>query len=84
MQTIKTNVSVGDDRKLLIQLPEDVLAGEYEVVLVLNQRAAKDDVRHQQKTALSRARAALRESVALGYSIADELIEERRKEAEHE
>ncbi len=41
MQTIEARVQVGPDRTLSMQLPVDVLAGEYEVVLVLNQRAAQ-------------------------------------------
>ena len=41
MQTIETSVSVGEDRRLLMQLPKNVPAGEYEVVLVLSQRAKR-------------------------------------------
>lgn len=38
MQTIEARIQIGSDRTLLIQLPADVPTGEYEVVLVLNQR----------------------------------------------
>ncbi len=55
MQTIETSVRVGADRKLLMQLPEAVPAGEYEVVLVLNQRTIGED-RPKQTTALDKAR----------------------------
>lgn len=83
MQTIKTSVSVGDDRRLLMQLPENIPAGDYEVVLFLNQRTVKgDNGSSKRTTALSKARAALRKSVSPGHSIADELIEDRRKASE--
>ncbi len=36
MQTIATKVNINQDRKLTIQLPDRIPAGEYEVVLVLN------------------------------------------------
>ncbi len=65
-----------------MQLPEEVPAGEYEVVLVLNRRVEKHNVMSNRTTALSRVRAALRKSVVPGYSLADELIEDRRKESE--
>lgn len=84
MQTIEASVSVGDDRRLSMQLPEAVPAGEYEVVLVLNQRVAKNDAMPKRTTALNKVRAALRTSVAPGYSLADELIADRRKESECE
>ncbi|OKH10928.1 hypothetical protein [[Limnothrix rosea] IAM M-220] len=36
MQTIQAEVTVSDNRRLEIDLPEDVQAGTYQVVLVLN------------------------------------------------
>lgn len=45
---------------------------------------AENKTTHKQTTALSRARAALRKTVPPGYSIADELIEERRQESKYE
>lgn len=68
-----------------MQLPENIPAGDYEVVLFLNQRTVKgDNGASKRTTALSKARAALRKSVSPEHSIADELIEERRKASERE
>ena len=36
MKTFQVEVNVPDDRRLMIELPEDVAAGSYQVVLVLN------------------------------------------------
>lgn len=52
-------------------------------MLFLNQRTVKgDNGSSKRTTALSKARAALRKSVSPGHSIADELIEDRRKASE--
>ncbi|MCY7277651.1 MAG: hypothetical protein LH702_28920 [Phormidesmis sp. CAN_BIN44] len=39
MQTIEAKVQIGDDRKLVIDLPNSVSTGEYQVVLVLQPRS---------------------------------------------
>ncbi len=36
MQTIQGKVQVGKDRQLMIQLPESIEPGTYEVVVILN------------------------------------------------
>ena len=36
MQTIQAEITVSDDRRLEIDLPEDIEVGTYQVVLVLN------------------------------------------------
>lgn len=41
MLSIKMNVIVNKDRKLEIQLPEDVLEGEHELVLVIDKASKK-------------------------------------------
>jgi hypothetical protein len=82
MQTIETKVRVGSDRTLLVQLPTDVPAGEYDVVLVLNQRS--EDAITSEMPALQEIRAILGRSVEPGHSLADELIEERRIAARNE
>jgi hypothetical protein len=82
MQTIEAKVSVGSDRTLLIQLPTDVPTGEYDVVLVLNQRT--EDAVVPEATALQEIRAVLKRSIEPGHSLADELIEERRIAAKNE
>jgi hypothetical protein len=82
VQTIETKVRVGSDRTLLVQLPTDVPTGEYDVVLVLNQRS--EAVTVSDMPALQEIRAILGRSVEPGYSLADELIEERRRAAQDE
>jgi hypothetical protein len=36
MRVVQTKVHICEDRKLTIQLPADISAGEYEVVIVLD------------------------------------------------
>jgi hypothetical protein len=82
MQTIETKVRIGDDHTLSVQLPADIPAGEYEVVLVLNQRsqiAAPPDI-----TAIQKIQSLLKQSIEPGHSLADELIQERREAAKNE
>jgi hypothetical protein len=81
MQTIEAKVQIGDDRRLSMQLPTDVLVGEYEVVLVLNQRIQTAETLGM--TAIQKIQSLLKQSVKPGHSLADELIQERREAAEH-
>jgi hypothetical protein len=37
MRTIETRAQVGDDRKLVVQLPPDVAPGEHRVVVVIEE-----------------------------------------------
>ncbi len=76
MQTIEGWVQIGDDRRLSMELPAGVVAGEYEVVLVLNQRSAT--VSAVESGAMQKIQALLKQSVPPGHSLADELIQERR------
>lgn len=82
MQTIETRVSVGNDRTLSMQLPADVATGEYEVVLVLNQRISQPDV--SKLSAVQKIRDHLHQSLEPGHSLADELIHDRREAAKYE
>lgn len=43
MQTIQTEVNIADNRRLEIDLPEDIQAGTYQIVLVLNPQPQKND-----------------------------------------
>jgi hypothetical protein len=84
MQTIQAKVQVGTDRTLQVQLPTDIPAGEYDIVLVLNQTALTPNGVGNGPTAIQKIQALLRESVNPGHSLADELIQERREEAKRE
>lgn len=42
MKTFQTEVNLPADRRLLIELPEDVAAGSYQVVVVLNPTKATE------------------------------------------
>lgn len=77
MQTIETQVHVNEDRRLTIQLPDDLPIGEYEIVLVLNSRSAQP----AKESSLQVAQGLFRQFVPEGRSLADELIQERREEA---
>ena len=80
MQTIEARVQVGSDRTLSLQLPEGVPEGVYQIVLVLNQQdsAGVLEVEATQTDVLEEIRTLLKQSVAPGHSLADELIQERR------
>lgn len=79
MQTIETRVSVGDDRTLSMQLPADVPAGDYEVVLILNQRVPEPS--DSKLSAVQQIQNYLRQTLEPDYSLADELIRDRRAES---
>lgn len=44
MKTIAAKVQINDDRTLTIQLPIDVQSGEYDIVVVLNNRSTNKEV----------------------------------------
>jgi len=82
MQTIHAKVQVGTDRTLQVQLPNDVPAGEYEIVLVLHEAAPTS---HEQPlTAIQRVRDFLAESTETDHSLANDLISDRREENRRE
>lgn len=88
MQTIKTNVKIGDDRTLSVQLPTDIKTGDYEVVVILNQslqtREIPETMDMSKMTAVQKIQFLLKQSVEPGYSLADELIRERHEAVIHE
>ncbi len=81
MQTIRAKVQVGDDRTLWVQLPDGIAVGEYEMALVLKQPSLTAET--STLTPIQQIQSLLKQSVEPGYSLADELIQERRQEAEH-
>ena len=80
MQTIATKVNINEDRKLTIQLPANIAAGEYEVVLVLNNSLPQSSV----QPSIAAAQALLRQFVPKDRELAAELIEQRREEGQYE
>lgn len=76
MQTIATKVNVSEDHKLTIQLPTNIPAGEYEVVLVFNNSSPQPSV----EALIAEAQALVRQFVPAERSLATELINERREE----
>lgn len=76
MKTIEARVNIDEDRKVTIQLPADMPTGEYEVVLVLNNRSAQNT----RQSSIQAAQDLLRKYVPAGRSLSDELIQERRAE----
>lgn len=77
MQTIATQVSVNEDRMLTIQLPADLPIGEYEIVLVLNDR----EIQPVKSSSIQAAQSLFRRYVPAGREVSAELIQERREEA---
>lgn len=47
MQIIQTQVNIASNRKLNLQLPEDVEAGEYHIVVVMNPRTEVGQISSQ-------------------------------------
>ena len=88
MQTIETTVKIGDDRTLSLQLPTNIAAGEYEVVLILNQsfqaREIPAKIDTSKMTAVQKIQSLLKQSIEPGYSLADELVRERHEAVNHE
>lgn len=82
MQTIEARILVGNDRTISVQLPADVPTGEYEIVLVLNQRSSVTET--AQPSAIQKIQTLLKQSMEPGHSLANELIRERREAAERE
>ena len=76
MKTIEARVNINEDRKVTIQLPADMPTGEYEVVLILNNRSAQNT----RQSSIQAAQDLLRKYVPAGRSLSDELIQERRAE----
>lgn len=76
MQTIATKVNISEDHKLTIQLPANIPAGEYEVVLVLSNSSPQPSV----QASIAEAQALVRQFVPAERSLVAELIDERRKE----
>ena len=76
MKTIEARVNIDEDRKVTIQLPVDMPTGEYEVVLILNNRSAQN----ARQSSIQAAQDLLRKYVPAGRSLSDELIRERRAE----
>ena len=44
MRTIQAQVNISSDRQLNLQLPEDIEAGQYQVVIVINPQTPADDI----------------------------------------
>ncbi|MEM7591656.1 MAG: hypothetical protein AAF383_09085 [Cyanobacteria bacterium P01_A01_bin.83] len=42
MRTIQAQVNISRDRQLNVQLPEDIEAGQYQVVIVINPQTSVD------------------------------------------
>lgn len=80
MKTIEARVNIDEDRKVTIQLPADMPTGEYEVVLVLNNRSAQNT----RQSSIQAAQDLLRKYVPAGRSLSNELIQERRAEGLNE
>jgi hypothetical protein len=49
MKTIETVVNVTPERQITVQLPPDIPAGEYQVVIVINESVKSEDLAAKNK-----------------------------------
>ena len=49
MKTIETVVNVTPTRQIIVQLPPDIPAGEYQVVIVINERVKSEELAAKNK-----------------------------------
>ncbi|KKI98400.1 hypothetical protein [Prochlorothrix hollandica] len=76
MRTIEVRVTVKNNGRLIVDFPTDMAAGEYNAVLVVEDRL----VQHIQ-TSLGNAQAIFRRYIPATRKLSEELIQERREEA---
>jgi hypothetical protein len=76
MRTIEVRVTVKNNGRLIIDLPTDMVAGEYNAVLVVEDRYIH--------TSLENAQAIFRRYIPANRKLSEELIQERREEASYE
>ena len=79
MRTIEVKVTVENTGRLLVNFPVDMPIGEYNAVLILEDKP----IQHSQ-TSVENAQAIFRQYIPSDRKLAEELIQERRKEALHE
>jgi hypothetical protein len=77
MRTIEIKVTITSNGKLLVDSPVDIPIGEYNAVLVLEDRP----IQNHAQTSVQNAQALFRQYIPASRKLSEELIQERRSEA---
>ncbi|MDJ1184148.1 hypothetical protein [Roseofilum casamattae] len=76
MKTLDIRVTIASDRRLSLDIPVDMAEGEYNALLVVEDRP----IASKTVVSVETAQALLRQYVPEGRNLADELISERKQE----
>jgi hypothetical protein len=80
MKTLDIKVTITNDGKLLVNSPVDIPMGEYNAVLVLEDRP----ITHHVQTSVQNAQAIFRKYIPATGKLSEELIQERKEESLNE
>ncbi|MEI6443218.1 MAG: hypothetical protein WCO29_08840 [Nostocales cyanobacterium ELA583] len=80
MKTLDIKVTITNDGKLLVNSPVDIPMGEYNAVIVLEDRP----ITHHVQTSVQNAQAIFRKYIPASRKLSEELIQERKEESLNE
>ena len=80
MKTLDIKVTITNDGKLLVNSPVDIPMGEYNAVIVLEDRP----IEHHLQTSVQNAQAIFRKYIPASRKLSEELIQERKEESLNE
>ena len=80
MKTLDIKVTITNDGKLLVNSPVDMPMGEYNAVIVLEDRP----IDHHVQTSVQNAQAIFRKYIPASRKLSEELIQERKEESLNE
>ncbi|MEA5549816.1 hypothetical protein VB713_02285 [Anabaena cylindrica UHCC 0172] len=80
MKTLDIKVTITNDGKLLVNSPVDIPMGEYNAVIVLEDRP----IDHHVQTSVQNAQAIFRKYIPASIKLSEELIQERKEESLNE
>ena len=80
MKTLDIKVTITKDGKLLVNSPVDIPMGEYNAVIVLEDRP----IEHHLQTSVQNAQAIFRKYIPASRKLSEELIQERKEESLNE
>ena len=80
MKTLDIKVTITNDGKLLVNSPVDMPMGEYNAVIVLEDRPMENHL----QTSVQNAQAIFRKYIPANRELSEELIQERREESLNE
>ncbi|UUO14237.1 hypothetical protein [Dolichospermum heterosporum] len=80
MKTLDIKVTITNDGKLLVNSPVDIPMGEYNAVIVLEDRPME----HHLQTSVQNAQAIFRKYIPANRELSEELIQERKEKSLNE